>query len=276
MKFYIDFEATQPGDEIIAIGAVSENGDTFKRFVKPQLSQLTGYITQLTGIRKTDIDGAATAEEVFSDLYDWCMRKSNCQACTKWEFYAFGNCDAGFIKATLPTVKEHGMILFMCYMATTLQDYSKIVTNYFQGGVSLIKAFNYIETLDKVQIHDPLEDALMLKDVFDKIDGAEPLTDSPFCDTGKKPAAAPTKMPSGVFWCYTKGKKQKTLKFFNSCDEAIDWIIKTYVNADMRASVHRDKMMVKIMRAIQSKSKYNNLLWGRDKNRTIEELKEII
>ena len=27
MKFYIDFEATQPENEIIAIGACAENGD---------------------------------------------------------------------------------------------------------------------------------------------------------------------------------------------------------------------------------------------------------
>ena len=45
MKFYIDFEATQPENEIIAIGACAENGATFHSLVKPQLSSISPYVS---------------------------------------------------------------------------------------------------------------------------------------------------------------------------------------------------------------------------------------
>lgn len=50
MNFYIDFEATQPGNEIISIGAVSDDGATFSCLVKPVASEITPFITELTGI----------------------------------------------------------------------------------------------------------------------------------------------------------------------------------------------------------------------------------
>ena len=50
MKFYIDFEATQPENEIIAIGAVAENGATFHSLVKPQLSSISKWVSDLTHI----------------------------------------------------------------------------------------------------------------------------------------------------------------------------------------------------------------------------------
>lgn len=48
MIFYLDFEATQPENEIIAIGAVAENGATFHSLVKPQFSSIFNFISQMT------------------------------------------------------------------------------------------------------------------------------------------------------------------------------------------------------------------------------------
>ena len=58
MKFYIDFEATQPENEIIAIGAVAENGATFHSLVKPQLSSISPYISHMTHISAEDLEWA--------------------------------------------------------------------------------------------------------------------------------------------------------------------------------------------------------------------------
>ena len=49
MKYFIDFEANSPSNEIIEIGCVSENGDTFQTYVKPT-TKIDGFITGLTGI----------------------------------------------------------------------------------------------------------------------------------------------------------------------------------------------------------------------------------
>ena len=43
MKIFVDFEATQPYGEIIAIGAKAETGEEFFHYVKPQLS-VSSYI----------------------------------------------------------------------------------------------------------------------------------------------------------------------------------------------------------------------------------------
>ena len=56
MKFYIDFEATQPENEIIAIGAVAENNATFYSLIKPQLSSISPYISQMTHISVEDLE----------------------------------------------------------------------------------------------------------------------------------------------------------------------------------------------------------------------------
>ena len=63
------------------------------------------------------------------------------------------------------------------------------------------------------------------------------------------------KMPSGTFFCKSSGKNATEHKF-NSCDEAIDWYINTYIAKDQRASVHRENIMKHIMKSIRTKKKY--------------------
>ena len=68
MKFYIDFEATQPENEIIAIGAVAENGATFHTLVNPQLSSISTYVSQLTHISAKDLEQAPDINKALIDL----------------------------------------------------------------------------------------------------------------------------------------------------------------------------------------------------------------
>ena len=58
MIFYLDFEATQPENEIIAIGAVTENGSTFHSLVKPQFSSISQFVSDLTHISQEDLEKA--------------------------------------------------------------------------------------------------------------------------------------------------------------------------------------------------------------------------
>lgn len=61
MNYFIDFEATQFSGEIISVGCVREDGETFYVLVQPQKGKLTPFITNLTGI-------TAGKEEGNSDL----------------------------------------------------------------------------------------------------------------------------------------------------------------------------------------------------------------
>ena len=94
MKFFIDFEATQ-ANEIISIGAVTENGATFKSLVKPQLSSISPYINQLTHITEEMVSNAKCLDEVFDEMYDWVTRQ--CADLTEWEFLSYGG-DEKFVK----------------------------------------------------------------------------------------------------------------------------------------------------------------------------------
>lgn len=64
------------GCELIEIGAVAlgENYEiisSFKTFVSPQYGHIDNYITNLTGIKKSDTDNAPTTEEALSAFAGW-------------------------------------------------------------------------------------------------------------------------------------------------------------------------------------------------------------
>ena len=82
MKFYIDFEATQPENEIIAIGAVAENGTAFYSLVKPQLSSISPYISQMTHISFDDLAWAPDINKALIEFDAWVMaQESNIMDC---------------------------------------------------------------------------------------------------------------------------------------------------------------------------------------------------
>ncbi|MFH1226806.1 MAG: 3'-5' exonuclease [Planctomycetota bacterium] len=68
MLIFFDLEATcwknnrarqSAESEIIEIGAIKEDGQTFRSFVRPVINPvLTGFCTELTGITQADVDGA--------------------------------------------------------------------------------------------------------------------------------------------------------------------------------------------------------------------------
>ena len=57
MNFYVDFEATQPEQEIISIGVYCDNKESFYALVKPQFSKVSKYITDMTGITNEMLQG---------------------------------------------------------------------------------------------------------------------------------------------------------------------------------------------------------------------------
>ena len=261
MNFYIDFEATQPEQEIISIGAVADNGATFHALVKPQFSSISKYISDMTGITPEMVETAKTFDSVMRDFYQWCTIQET--YLNKWHFYSYGDSDIDFLKHTLQNVISENALIITALMIATMKDYSKDVTKYFHGTTSLIKAFNYLKELDNKQKHNALEDAKMLAEVYSKISNQAPLEENPFKMTREEQEAHYT-FPSGRFFCKGMGKNSKE-KEFADIHEAIEWIIKTNIRIEDRENVHRDRMATKIMKAIRKQSNYIGYKWRREK-----------
>ena len=260
MKFYIDFEATQPENEIIAIGACAENGATFHSLVKPQLSSISPYVSQLTHISPEDLEKAPNIDKALIDFDLWMMsQESDIMKC---RFISYGD-DDKFVKSTLPAItNEHAFTVAAILMAK-IEDCSAETKRFFHGTIKLVHAFNYVQSMEVEQKHNPLEDAMMLQKVYEYTQTHDPLPAHPL-NPDFNNAVENTKMPSGTFWCKTSGKNAK-IHNFNSCEEAIEWLIKEVMRAKEPELIHRDRVMKNIMVAIRKKSKYCNYLWGRVK-----------
>lgn len=269
MKFYIDFEATQPENEIIAIGAVAENGATFHSLVKPQLSSISQYISQMTHISPEDLATAPTINKALIDFDIWIMsQESDIMKC---RFISYGD-DDKFIKNTLPAItNEHAFTVAAILMAK-IEDCSGETKKFFHGTIKLIHAFNYVQAAETKQKHNPLEDAMMLQEVYEYIQSHDPLPCHPL-NKGFDAAmfSSSVKMPSGTFWCRTSLKKTAKVYNFATCEEAIEWLITDVMRAKEPDLIHRDRIMANIMKAIRKNTKYCNFLWGRIKEEEKEE-----
>ena len=265
MNIYIDFEATQPEQEIISIGAVAENGKTFYSLVKPQFSKVSQYITEMTGITNAQLENEYGLNAVLDLFYIWCKDQEDNLA--NWHFYSYGNTDIDFLKYSFCNLKTERPLVIASYMMATMQDYSKVVRNYFHGTVSLIRAFNFLKELDDKQKHNALDDAKMLAEVYSKISNQTPLEENPFKVTREEQEAHYT-FPSGRFFCKGLGKNAKEREFAD-IHEAMEWLINTNIRAEDREAVHRDRMATKIMKSIRKHSNYMGYKWRRDKNTKI-------
>lgn len=260
MNFYIDFEATQPEQEIISIGIVAGNGETFHSLIKPQFSSISKYISDMTGITPEIANKANSFDTVMSQVWHWCRKQED--DITLWNMYVYGDSDVGFLKTSLPNAKSEAAILITSIMIATIKDYSIEVAKYFHGTTSLIKAFNYLKSLEDKQKHNALEDAKMLAEVYNKTLCAEPLEANPFTTT---PTECSFNFPTGRFFCKSTGKNAKEREFANIHD-AMEWIIEHKIGQKDRPNIRRDKMAVKIMVAIKKKKTYMQYNWRRVKD----------
>lgn len=174
MNFYIDFEATQFTEEIISIGCVAENGNTFDCFVIPSNpKKITQFITDLTGITAEMVmEQGLTPENAFRSLYNF-VKANNPDGVPT--FYCYGNMDKVFIKNTVKNMKDLDTIIFASSVQALMVDYSNTVKSYLStNGLALRKLVALIRQVEEVeQEHDALKDAMMLKECFEGLDTLE-------------------------------------------------------------------------------------------------------
>ena len=109
MKFYIDFEATQPEQEIISIGVYSDNKESFYALVKPQFSKISKYITDMTGITNEMVEDSYDLDTAFNDLYVWCANQET--NLNEWHFYSYGDGDVDFIKHSMCNIQTQRSLI---------------------------------------------------------------------------------------------------------------------------------------------------------------------
>jgi inhibitor of KinA sporulation pathway (predicted exonuclease) len=264
-KFFFDFEATDK-NEIIAFGCVAENGATFYSLVKPSFSEITGYIKELTHIDEKQLANAPSYTEVLHDFDVW-LSSFNI-GYKSMEFYVYGNTDLIFLKTSMESLYTNRAILMNSLLITKIKDYSEYVKKYFNTNVSLIHAYNYILESQKKQEHHALDDAIMLKTIFDNINDKPALTFNPFKEKIKIELTEdkyPVNyvVPSGRISCRHRITKKEYQ--FNNIKEAVEWLIQRQVPSEARDRVHRAEMCKKIMKSIRTKKPYSECDWRRVK-----------
>lgn len=260
MKIFIDFEATQE-NEIVSIGAVTESGQTFYSLVKPQFSSISQYISQLIHVSNETVANEKTLDEILTIMYQWLQNQ--CSNLAEWEFLAYG-ADNKFVSASMRNIHSEKATILAALMIAKMTDAYEAIKTFFHGSISLIHAFNYVERVENKQQHNPLEDALMFQKVYEYTQNNEPLLCHPLNPQFDKIEEA-MKIPSGTFWCTTGSKNYKP-RTFATIDEAIDWVINTKIGAANRKIVHRERIMVNIMKSIRTHCKYQSYYWHRNKN----------
>lgn len=264
MKIFVDFEATQPGNEIIEIGAVAETGEEFHTYVRPLHSKITPFIEKLTGITQETVNNAPKPQSAFDKFREWIYTNLRAYNYSDIEFIAYGDSDKLFltetIKNNLSKIWDNRTLGLACYMAQTIVDYSKTTKRFFNTKISLIKAFNYVKEIENKQRHAALEDAEMLRTIFNSIDNQEPLDTNPFANVRPEGDIKDVDyiFPSGVF--YAKVDKAPEKRFENVM-EAVDFAMKM---SHMQYA-YKDRVAKNIMMAIRKNKKYCNIRWRREK-----------
>lgn len=169
MNYFIDFEATQFSNDIISIGCIDENGEEFYSLINPGEGKLTSFITELTGITNEMLNEANSLDVILKNFFEY-LKKHEDGDCN---FYCYGNCDIKFIdkaykKATLFEAKAALGLLHM-----GLKNYAPTVQMHYGliKAINLQKVINHIRGVEIEQHHNALEDAIMLKEVYDTIHG---------------------------------------------------------------------------------------------------------
>lgn len=265
MKYFIDFEATQFSNYIISIGCVRENGDEFYSLVKPigKKTKITPFITNLTGITTDMIANAPEADEVFKNFFDWCAEYDDIP-----EFYCYGNCDSNFCKTNFIQSDNFKAKMILGFLHTGLKDFSISVQKHFGliQAVGLAKVVQYYKDEEIVQSHNALDDARMLKYVYEQIQSHTVEEDkTAFPDYKKqenKKSQATEKIeqePNTIRVSLDK-KGKKIVKVFQSMDDAIQFAYNKLPEGN-RQDAKMENIRKRIIKSSNTQSQYQQLYW---------------
>lgn len=267
MNYFIDFEATQFSEEIISVGCVREDGETFYALVAPVEGKITPFITNLTGITKEMLSTAFSADHVFESFYDWVFSDSNDNP----TFYVWGNSDGSFIRHTACKMNSVKAKMAIGYIAASMKDYSKICKKNLKWDT----IHGLLKTLQKFspeaeQTHNSLDDAIMLKQVYEHMNNnsREYLLELFNCwlKTPKAPNVKVAEenpitvadLPKGTI--YIKSGKKITCTFTDA-KEAANWLRENKCKNEAYDNFDYQNAMNKILKSCKNGSLYYAIKW---------------
>ncbi len=243
-NIFIDFEATQYTQEIISIGATAKSGEEFYSLVKPK-HKIGNFVSGLTGIKEEDLENAPTADIVFSNFFSWLqeINKDN----KKIKFICYGNCDLLFASNTLKNL-DNSMTAQMALslIISNIVDYADYVKSYFglSKYVSLLKVAQYYSGEDLNQDHNALNDAKLLRFIYEKIQNGVQLVDNPFEEYMQRIEVYDT--------------EDNLVETFYGMAQATKWIIE--IN-HIPQNAYKKRIKNKIISASQQKQTYCGFKW---------------
>ena len=268
MKYYVDFEATQFSEEIISIGCVREDEETFYMLVAPSDGKVTPFITNLTGITKEMLETAASPNAVFEAFYDWVFTKDDLP-----EFYVWGDSDVGFVQHTFKKTTSLKARMALGYMAGGIHNAEKKFRKAIKvDSCALVKAYNTLIDPTYEQNHNALDDAMMLyrvckyqysisiEELREKM--KDYIAERTANNEKKKQPAAIQKWNSMGFapgTVCTVNKKGAVISSFSSLEEAAQWIIDTKANLGPLGT--KERIMTKIKNSYTYGKPYFTLNW---------------
>lgn len=269
MNYFIDFEATQFSEEIISVGCVNENGETFYALVSPVEGKVTPFITNLTGITKEMLDDALSPDKVFETFYDWIFSSDT----ETPEFFVWGNSDKNFISHTCHKTNSLKARMALGYISASMRDYGRMCKKEFKWATEhgLLKVLQKFEP-DAEQNHNSLDDAVMLKKVYDYLHNTpkEILNEMFFTwlktpkaqneNISEEPVIKVEDLAEGTI--YFKNKKRISATFA-TIDDAVLWIRDTKVKegTDAYTNFNYDLTKKKILHSCRTNSLYYSIKW---------------
>jgi DNA polymerase III epsilon subunit-like protein len=249
MKYFIDFEANSPSNEIIEIGCVSEVGETFSLRVKPT-TKIDPFITHLTGISESDVANAPRIDEAAIQFYNWLVNSQDNFSWQNTTIYCYGNADHEFLRCSANTCETNDAYLILAAMSLSMKDFTKKVNHFFKDAISLATAVNYFRTTDNAweQKHGALDDAIALRELYNVLPRKYSLPCSPFI----------IKTEMGI----SRDQKGKGhVATYLSIGQAVDCVVKEILKTSPNAEVKPENVRKKIVAAINKKSSYINCKW---------------
>ena len=258
MKYFIDFEATQFSNEIISVGCVREDGETFYSLVAPVEGKITPFITNLTGITGEMLKEAMSPESVFDKFYDWVFGNGD----EIPDFWTWGNSDVDFVRSTFKRTNSMKARMALGYLSGSIHDYGKFFCK--KAGVSypiaqlkIYKVFNE----EAVQNHNALDDAMMLYNIWQEENSRTPSELKSYMrehlvveiNSAASASTAPVvkwnQMGLPVGTICVVDKKKRAMLHWSTIEEAAEWIHTNKFPEERRAEISIETLKKNIRKA---------------------------
>ena len=266
MDIYLDFEATQFKENVLAIGATCKYGDFDCVVRPPKGDKVTKFITSLTGITAEMGKTALTADEAFSDFYNWITEVGQIDGSPMF-YHVYGNMDKVFLKNTARYIESDFIREFVENLSESLIDDSNKVCRYFHTkAIGVYKAWRFFDPETREQDHDPLNDSIALAKIIDYISKAEPLENCPFEENKPQLPKEKKERTSLLEGCKIKciNVQNDKEKVFLNEGEAFSWLFKKVKRNHPKTLKKNVKKRLK--KAILNNTIYCNYIWNKEED----------